>query len=160
MMAPKNPFAHIIGTRPRSDPAVRLAKPEPVPETDAPAAAMAAGEYHALATGQKPAHLVVQCRRGPSHAPAYHLLVNVIFDGRFGGSFVLVFNFMAITVTGRNLAAVVHAITSHRATTITEFDPQAYVAPAADAPVITSIEVTAGAMMGEQIEAVASGQRR
>lgn len=158
-MPPKNPFAHIIGQRPPREPAVRLATPDPQEVTAALPVPAEMGQYQAFETGQKPARLVIQCSRGPSHAPAYHLLVNVIFDRRFGGSFVLVFNFMAITVVGRNLAAVVHAISSHRATTITEYDPQAHHVPADDAPVITAIEVQAGEAMSERIEEVAKGKR-
>ncbi len=146
-MAPKDPFAHIIGPAKRES-SLRLAKPDANPR-----------EYQAVQTSPRPPRLVIQCSRGASHAPSYALLVNVIFDRRFGGSFVLIYNFMAITVTGRNLAAVVHAITRHRAGIITEFESAAHDAPSADAPVITGIEVQAGSMMQEQIAGVARNER-
>ena len=149
-MPPKDPFAHIV-TQGKRDPQLRLHKPDP--DTDAgEAETLDPRQYQAFAVGVRPPRLIIQCSRGPSHSPGYGLLVNVVFDRRFGGSFVLVYNFMAVIVTGQNLTAVVHAINKHRCTTITEFDSQAFDPPAGDAPLIESIEVQAGEAVGKQIE--------
>ncbi len=149
---PKDPFSQLVAQSKR-DPQLRLHKPDP--EAEPVITAGNPRQYQAFETGPRPVRLIIQCSRGPSHSPGYPLLVNVIFDRRFGSSFALVYNFMAVTVTGRHLAPVVHAINKHRCTTITEFDPQAFDAPTHGDPVIESIEVQAGVGMGEQIERVA-----
>lgn len=155
MPPPKDPFAQIIAQGKR-DPQLRLHKPAQDVATGAVETTTTdPRQYQAFETGPKPARLIIQCANSPSHSPSYGLLVNVIFDRRFGGSFVLVFNFMAVTVTGRNLAAVVHAINHHRCVAITEFDPQAFDTPAGDDSVIENIAVQAGATMEGQIESVA-----
>jgi hypothetical protein len=153
-MPPKDPFTHLLPQGKR-DSQLRLHKPEPDPEAGV-SEALGPRQYQAFETAPRPARLIIQCSNGPSHSPAYPLLVNVIFDRRFGGSFVLVYNFMAVIVTGRNLGPMVHAINKHRCTAITEYDPQAFEHPPGDAPVIERIEVQAGAAMGEQIERVAT----
>jgi hypothetical protein len=153
-MSDKDPLAHILAQGKR-DPHLRLHKPTPAP---APVAETPVGprEYQAFETGDRPARLIIQCANGPSHSPAYGLLVNVIFDRRFASSFVLAFNFMVVTVVGRNLAAVVHAINHHRCATITEFDPQAFDLSAEDQPLIERIEVKVGAPMASLAERLPS----
>jgi hypothetical protein len=140
-MPPAEPFTHSIGKR---DPQLRLAKPEQKdgdgPDYRDPR------QYQAVETAPKSARLMILCRDGPSHVPAYHLLADLVFDARFAGTFVLMFSTLAVTVQGRNLAPVIHAIARQRAVTITEYDPQAHDAPSDDVPVITGIDV----QMGEQ----------
>lgn len=156
-MSDKDPFAHILAQGKR-DPLLRLHKPASDVEAELVPPVADPRHYEAFEVGQRPARLIIQCANGPSHSPAYGLLVNVIYDRRFGGSFVLVFNFMAITVTGRNLAAVVHAINHHRCSAITEFDAKAFDPPARDSPSIERIEVQLGQEMGGLAKSV-TGRR-
>jgi hypothetical protein len=147
-MPAEDPFSYILahGRRDSRDPALRLAKPD---LDAAPGAAeeLDSRQYRAFETGPKPARLIIQCSRGPSHSPAYGMLVNVIFDRVHYSSAVLVYHALAVTVIGRNLASVVHAINHHRASAITEFDTKTFDPPAAGDPVIERIEIQAGKTM-------------
>jgi hypothetical protein len=157
MQPPKDPFAHLLGPAKR-DPQLRLAKHDDGTEA-VEGVPLDPRHYQAHEIDLKPSRLVIQCATGASHAPLYNLLMDVIHDRQFAASFVLVYNFMAITVIGRNLTPVIYAINHHRCGIITEYAAQAYDLPPADAPVITSITVEAAAVMSEQIERVGKGHR-
>lgn len=149
-MADDDPFRH-LHSRPTGP---KLAKPDP----DELGIPVDSRQYKAFEKASKPLRLIIQCRSQPSHSPSYGLLANVIFDRRFGGSFVLIFNFMTVTVTGRNLAAVIHAINHQACSMITEFDPRSNEAPAKGEPIIEGIEIVAGATVAEHIEVVAQAR--
>lgn len=154
-MSDKDPLAHILAQGKR-DPHLRLHKPNASAPGAVESPAVGPRQYQAFETGDRPARLIIQCANGPSHSPAYGLLVNVIFDRRFASSVALAFNFMVVTVVGRNLAAMVHAINHHRCTTVTEFDPLAFDLPADGEPLIERIEVKLGATMGSFAERLTS----
>ena len=144
-MAADDPFSHIIGRTRRGpqETAARSAKPAPAEPPDAEAAKDPRA-YQAFETEQHPQVLDIRCAKGPCHSPSYGPLLNIIYDGRHWGSFVLIFSFMTVTVRGRHLAPVIHALRARHCASITEFDRRAFDAPAHDAPVIEAIAIQAG----------------
>lgn len=78
----------------------------------------------------------------PTRSPAYHLLLDVIYDGGFGTNFALLYNFLMVNVTGRNLQPVVLAIETGTADFIQEFDPAKWDKPTdPSAPFIEAMEI-------------------
>jgi hypothetical protein len=68
----------------------------------------------------------------------------VVYDGDFGTNVVLIYTFLMVSVSGRNLPNVILALESGTAEFIQEFDPDKWSKPAdASAPFIQSIEVVA-----------------
>jgi hypothetical protein len=85
----------------------------------------------------------IHCATQPSRYPSYHHLLDIIFDHDFEGVFTLIYSFMAVEVTGRHLAPVVHAISYGNCGCIREHHKKLYDSPAPDAPVIESISIVA-----------------
>lgn len=139
-MPVKDPFSHIIG-RGRHGPAesaLHLTKPgEDQAETgdDNPRL------YRAYETAPRPDRLTIRRWSGACHSVAYGLLADIIFDMNHDGMFILAFNILAVTVIGRNLTPIIHAIDYGRARAITEFAKQAYDMPGGAAPFIERIEI-------------------
>lgn len=134
------PFSHILAPG-RRDPALRLHTPEP--EEDAPEIADPR-HYRAFETGIKPARLVIHPRTGPSRSPGYATLLDIIIDRRFGSAFTLIYAHMVVEITGRNLVPAALAVCRHRATTLTEYDPEAFDTPGDGVPVIEGVNVEVG----------------
>jgi hypothetical protein len=98
--------------------------------------------YVAFGTKDKVRRLRICC---PTivHSPAYSLLLNVISDGKYGTSFILVYTVMMVMVRGKNLQKAVFAIENHMADRIEAFDPERWQKPNdAEAAFIESIEVS------------------
>ena len=71
----------------------------------------------------------------------YGYLLRIVADGAAGTRVILVFTFMAVTITGRNLHAIADAIANERCDFIQEFDAKRWQAPTdPKAPFIQSIE--------------------
>jgi hypothetical protein len=142
-MSRKDAVSHILAAG-RQDGALRLLTPD---AEDAAADGQAKGDprhYQALVTSMKPQRLVIHCASGPSRSPPYIALMDVVFDRRFGASVALIYNHMAVTITGRNLVPVANAICQHRAITLTEYDPAAFDPPGDGDPVIEAVTVEVG----------------
>ncbi len=99
--------------------------------------------YVAFEVREHTQRLHICCAAQASHYPAYSSLLNIIQDHDFGRGFTLVYSFMLVEVTGTQLGAIVHAITSGRCERINEYHRKLYDPPSQDAPVIESIKITA-----------------
>jgi len=135
-MPTKEPFAQLV-EQGRRDQHLRLAEPSHEAENGP----LNPREYQAWRMAQKPPRLIIRCNDGSSQSMPYMALLRVVSNTRFSNIFVLVFNYMSVTVTGRNLGAVVDAIDDHHCRMLTQFDPQAFDMPEASAPIIEGIEV-------------------
>jgi len=100
--------------------------------------------YSAFEAQDKVPRLDIRRTSGASHCPGTAYLLDIIYGSRFYTSFVLVYNFMTVTVKGKNLRDVVQALRLGKCSAICEFHPELYAPPAPDAPIITSIEVVTG----------------
>jgi hypothetical protein len=99
--------------------------------------------YKAFETREHPADLHIRCATQPSHFPAYSSLLNIIFDHDFDRAFTLVYTFMLVEVTGKDLGAVVHAISYRNCERITEFHRKLHDQPEPNEPIIEGIKITA-----------------
>jgi len=84
----------------------------------------------------------IHCATQPSHNPNYHHLLDIVFDHAFQGVFTLVYSFIIIEVTGRNLGPIVHAISYEHCACIREYHKKLYDPPTGET-VIESITVLA-----------------
>jgi hypothetical protein len=100
--------------------------------------------YIAFEAQDKVPRLDIQRSSGASHCVANAYLLDIIYGRRFYTSFVLVYNFMTVTVKGKNLRDVVQALRLGKCAAIFEYHPELYAPPASDKPIITSIEVVTG----------------
>jgi hypothetical protein len=99
-------------------------------------------EYVAFGTKDKVNRLRIRSAGELTNAPGYNVLVNVVYDGRQGTHFMLVYTVLMVLVRGRNLQKMVFAIENGMADYIQEFDSARWQKPAdAGAPFIESIEV-------------------
>jgi hypothetical protein len=99
-------------------------------------------EYAAYGTKDRVRRLRIRSLAAPVNAPGYNILLNVIYDGEQGTHFLLVFSVLMVSVQGRNLEKLVHAIESEAADYIQEFDPDKWQKPTdASAAIIESIEI-------------------
>jgi FixJ family two-component response regulator len=69
------------------------------------------------------------------------------FDGHYGLNFTLCYEHMIVMVRGKNLQGLVAALQTGTVDFIQEYHPELWDKPAADAPLIESIEVV---VQGEQ----------
>ena len=99
-------------------------------------------EYVAFGTKDKVSRLRIRSAGDLTNAPGYNVLLNVVYDGRQGTHFMLVYTVLMVLVRGRNLQRLVFAIENGMADYIQEFDAARWQKPAdASAPFIESIEV-------------------
>lgn len=96
--------------------------------------------YRAFDLGDNATRLEIRRAAEPSRYPAYHYLLDMNADRFHQAAFSLVYNFMLVTVKGRNLAPVVHAISFGNCERITEFSAREHDKPDAGEPLIESIE--------------------
>ena len=93
---------------------------------------------------------------GPTRTPGHAYLLDVVYDGKYGTNFVLVYTFLMVLVRGKNLQPVVMALESGTADFIQEFDADVWQKPTDEAaPIITSIEV----VVKEGADAVAEAEK-
>jgi hypothetical protein len=111
-------------------------KPEPPREGPPP--------YFAFEAQDKVQRLDIRCTSGASHCPGAAYLLDIIYGARHFTRFVLVFNFMTVTVKGKNLREVVQALRLGKCGAIQEYHPKLFALPEPDAAIITSIEVVTG----------------
>ncbi|WP_263377236.1 hypothetical protein [Granulicella aggregans] len=102
--------------------------------------------YSAVEFRDNATRLHIQSASLPSRFPAYTYLLDIIYDHDEDSIFTLVYSFMVVEVTGRNLWPIVHAIDYGRCKHIREFHKDLYDPPAKDAPIVESIKVTAAAL--------------
>ena len=94
----------------------------------------------------------LQIRRvlDPVRAPRYMHLYDMAYDGHYGFNFTLFYDFMVVMVRGKNLQGLVSALQLGTVDFIQEYHADVWDKPAADAPLIESIEVVVN---GEQSKA-------
>ena len=78
---------------------------------------------------------------GVWHSPAYRYLMDILYNGRFGTSFVLLYSFMAVEVTGKSMQPIIHAIQSGTCAFLQDFHPNEFVSPQPGTPMITGIRM-------------------
>ena len=108
--------------------------------------------YLAYRPTTKARRLMVRRAREAHRAPGYQYLVDVMWDGDKGEQIGLVFSHTTILVSGKNLQDLAQQLAGEKVQFIQEFDPKRWPMPAADEPVITSIEYTSrvtGPLSGE-----------
>jgi hypothetical protein len=111
-------------------------------------------EYVAFGTKDKVQRLRIRSAGDLTNAPGYNVLLNVVYDGRQGTHFMLVYTVLMVLVRGRNLQKLVFAIENGMADYIQEFDAARWQKPAdANAPFIESIEVKVVEKGTEAVEA-------
>ena len=98
-------------------------------------------EYKAFELRDNAARLEIRRATQPSRFPAYSYLLDISYDRFHQSAFALVYTFMVVTVNGRNLEKVVHAINFGDCDAITEFDPKRHEKPAKGEPLIESIDI-------------------
>lgn len=85
---------------------------------------------------------------GYRHIPSYTYLLNVVPDGDSGTKIELVYSFMRVKISGRNMQPVKQAIMERTCLFIQEYSPKHFAPPDTDAPIITRIEI----VMNSEIE--------
>jgi hypothetical protein len=98
-------------------------------------------EYVAFEIKENPKRLHIRTALQGSFYPSYHHLADIRFDHDHQTYFTLIYNFMAVKVSGQNLGAVVHAIDSADCKRIHEFHPKLHDRPERDEPLIEKLEV-------------------
>lgn len=94
------------------------------------------------AQDQKPARLHIRTAKNGSLYPSYHYLADFRFGHDLESILTLVYTFMTVEITGRNLAPVARALQYEACAAIYEYHPQLYDPPAENEPVIEAIHVT------------------
>jgi len=125
-----------------TDPLAQFRK-KPLEATGAniPLKAKQSDEYVAFEGKDRVDRLRIRRALAPTRSPRYLYLYDMAYDGEYGTNFVLVFEFMVVLVTGRNLQAVIAAIEAGTADFIQEYHPDIWQKPADDAPLIESIQI-------------------
>jgi hypothetical protein len=98
--------------------------------------------YIAFAAKDRVERLKIKRANKPTHAPGYGYLLDIIYDGKHGTNFVLVYTVLGVKVSGKNLQPVIMALLAGTADFIQEYDRNLWPKlPDAQAPLIESIEV-------------------
>lgn len=118
----------------------RRAEPEPS-RLDAPDDRT----YTAFEIRENAERLHLKCATGPSRFPGYNYLLDIVYDHDFGSIFTLIYSFMVVEVTGKNLGPIVHAISFRNCDRVREFHRKLYDPPIAGEPIVEMIKITAAA---------------
>ena len=105
--------------------------------------------YMAFRLGKRRERLRIDRAVKPMRFPSYHYLEDISFDQEQQLGFHLFFNNMTVTVRGKYLWPVVHAISSGRCEAIHEYHAKVYDPPAKGEPVIESIAITPPATLAD-----------
>lgn len=138
-----------------ADPLAQFRRPgSPATDIAAPEAPETAGgkeAYAAFASKDRVKAIDIFCKDGSGHSPTYNYLLYVSWDRKRYTQIFLVFSFLMVKITGRNLHDVVQALRLRKCEYLCEFDSALHQEPAGDAPYIASIELVksqaAGAFM-------------
>lgn len=127
-----------------SDPLDKYRRPQgqPAEEEDPDLSTPDGKTYLAYRAGKKPRRLTVRRRREAHRAPAYGYLIDVMWDGDAGKNIALVFSHSTIMLRGKNLQDLARQLAGESVVFIQEFDGARWENPAAEEPIIESIEYT------------------
>ena len=107
-------------------------------------------KYMAFRLGKRRERLLIDRAAQPMRFPAYHELRDISFDQAYQQGFHLFFQAMTVTVMGKNLWPVVHAISSGRCAALYEYHAKLYPKPPAKGePLIESIKLEPPALLAE-----------
>jgi len=98
--------------------------------------------YVAFETREHAERLHIMRGAGPSRFPGYHYLLDISYDHHLQSAFTLIYTFMIVEVTGRNLGPIVHAVNFGNCERIREYHPKLYDPPAQGEPLIEKIHIT------------------
>jgi hypothetical protein len=100
--------------------------------------------YEAFKAQDKNRRLDILRVNGANHSPAYAYLINIIWDGdEYGAAMVLEYSTMQVRIKGKNLQPIVAAIKKSTCSFIQDYDPQCFLPPQPNEPMIESIEIVA-----------------
>ena len=97
--------------------------------------------YAAFAGKDRVERLQIRRVLDPVRAPRYLHLYDIAYDGHYGLTFTLYFEHMMVMVRGKNLQGLVAALQNSTVDFIQEYHADLWDKPAADAPIIESIQV-------------------
>jgi hypothetical protein len=115
-----------------------------------PALNKEAGTYVAFGGKDRVERLQIRRVLDPVRAPRYLHLYDMAFDAHYGLNFTLFYEHMVVMVRGKNLQGLVAALQTSTVDFIQEYHAEVWDKPAADAPIIESIQVV---VQGESAEA-------
>src|ERR1017187_5163308 len=122
-------------------------EPEREPQTDDKVVPLKrpAGDraYLAFETSDRAERLHIVRGAGPSRFPSYSYLLDISFDHHLQSAFTLIYTFMIVEVTGRNLETVVPAIGRGKSNCSRESHAKLNAPPAEAEPFIEKITITA-----------------
>ena len=99
--------------------------------------------YLAFETSDRAERMNIMRAAAPSRFPSYSYLLDISFDHHLQSAFTLIYTFMIVEVTGRNLEPVVHAIGMGKCERIREYHAKLHDRPAEGEPLIEKISITA-----------------
>lgn len=99
--------------------------------------------YLAFETSDRAERLHIVRATQPARRPAYHYLMDISEDQFHHSAFTLIYTFMIVEVTGRNLEPVIHAIGLGNCERIREHHAKLYDPPVDGEPFIEKITITA-----------------
>ena len=100
--------------------------------------------YEAFRTKERTDRLEIRRVLGETRAPSYRYLMDIGFNGEFGTELVLYFSFLIVKIAGKNMQPLIRAIIDGNCAVLQDFHPKEFIAPAEDAPIITSVEYVTG----------------
>jgi hypothetical protein len=108
-----------------------------------PAAKGSSGKpaYEAFDAKDRSKYLQIRTASGAHRAPAYAYLLDVISNGDKGTEIALLFSFMEVKITGRNLQNMAHALVKRECAFIQEFDYGKFEPPEPIEPFIEGLEI-------------------
>ncbi|MGZ8216705.1 hypothetical protein [Methylomagnum sp.] len=99
--------------------------------------------YEAFDAKDRSKYLQIRTAQGVHRAPSYSYLLDVISDGDKGAEIALLFSFMEVRITGRNLQTIAHALIKRECAFIQEFDSSQFNPPSPTEPFIETLEIAA-----------------
>jgi hypothetical protein len=115
--------------------------------------------YEAYDKSGKPCpYTEILCVSQPSQSPQARFFLAAVFSADFDEAVTLLYSFMAVEIKGRHLKEVRQAIQNGRCGFIQEYDEDAFLPPAKNAPVIESIRFIAGEKLDDILSAHKAGK--
>ncbi|HLG63107.1 MAG TPA: hypothetical protein VKY19_14300 [Ktedonosporobacter sp.] len=126
----------------RNDPLARFKHIQRNATTDDVAGLDVNKAYLAFDTGDRSQErLKIKRIKGETHSPSYRYLMDIMYNGDEGTQIVLVFSFLMVKITGRNMLSLVHSIEDGTCIFIQEFHAKNFPSPSPKDAVIDEIEV-------------------
>ncbi|POZ49654.1 hypothetical protein [Methylovulum psychrotolerans] len=98
-------------------------------------------EYQAFDAKDRSKIIRIRRTNGTHHAPANTYLLDVVSDGGKNQEIAIIYSFMVVKITGRNLQHLQLAIEKRECDFIQNYDAEVFATPESDEAVIDSIEI-------------------